>query len=198
MTTPTVLKKLNQRNIILASQSPRRQQLLADLGLEFEVRVIPDIDESFPDNMAPKKVPVYLAQQKSKAYKSALKPEDILITADTIVATEHEILGKPANRTEAFDMIKSLCERDHMVVTGVNICDTEKEISFKSVTIVHFGALSDEEINYYIEKFQPFDKAGSYGIQEWIGYIGVEHIEGSYFNVMGLPVQHVYSALKNF
>lgn len=198
MTTPEVLQRLNNRNIILASQSPRRQQLLADLGLQFEVRVIANIEESYPESMVPKKVPVYLAQQKAIAYKSTLKPNDILITADTIVATEEAILGKPKDKAEAFGMIKSLCERDHMVITGVNICDTEKEIAFKSITKVHFSAISDDEINYYIDKYQPFDKAGSYGIQEWIGYIGVEHIEGSYFNVMGLPVQHVYNALKNF
>lgn len=198
MIQPDILSRLNKRDIILASQSPRRQQLLADLGLEFEVRVIPGIDESYPDDMLPKKVAMYLAQQKAKAYKADLKPNDILITADTIVATEEAILGKPANTEEAYLMIRSLCERDHMVITGVNICDIEKEVSFKSVTKVHFGSLTDDEIYYYIEKYKPFDKAGSYGIQEWIGYVGVEHIEGSYFNVMGLPVQHVYNALKNF
>lgn len=198
MLLPETLQRLSSRHIILASQSPRRKELLSGLGVNFEVRVLPDLEENFPQSMAPNEVPAFLARQKADAYKAELTPNDILITADTIVATEDEILGKPTDAKEAFEMIKSLSGTDHQVITGVHICDLKKELSLTSITVVHFAELTDEEINYYIEKYKPYDKAGAYGIQEWIGYVGVERIDGSYFNVMGLPVQHLYNALKTF
>lgn len=195
---PNTLKQLQSRHIILASQSPRRKELLAGLGIDFEVRVLPNLEESFPETLQPHEVPAFLARQKADAYRAQLRPNNILITADTIVATETDILGKPTDAAEAYKMIKALCKTNHKVITGVHICNTTKEVSLTSITKVYFSDLTDEEINYYIETYKPYDKAGSYGIQEWIGFIGIERIEGSYFNVMGLPVHCLYDALKTF
>lgn len=192
------MKNLDKYNIILASNSPRRKELLSGLDLQFTVNVMADIDESYPDTLAPSVVPVYLAEKKAEAYLITLQDNDLLITADTVVCTETEILGKPACKEEAVEMLRKLSGKEHQVVTGVAVTTTNKIESFAAVTSVLFDVLSDEEIEYYVEKYRPYDKAGSYGIQEWIGYIGVKSINGSYFNVMGLPVQKLYTVLKGY
>lgn len=192
------MKNLDKYNIILASNSPRRKELLSGLDLQFTVNVMADIDESYPDTLAPSVVPVYLAEKKAEAYLITLQDNDLLITADTVVCTETEILGKPACKEEAVEMLRKLSGKEHQVVTGVAVTTTDKIESFAAVTSVLFDVLSEEEIEYYVEKYRPYDKAGSYGIQEWIGYIGVKSINGSYFNVMGLPVQKLYTVLKGY
>jgi len=184
--------------ILLASNSPRRQELLAGLDIDFSVFVKKGIDESYPQDMEASKVAEFLAKQKAKAYQKDLIEGVLIITADTLVIQDQHILGKPANKAEAIAMIKSLSGQSHQVITGVSLSTKEKQHSFSSRTEVTFASMSDEEIAYYVEKYQPYDKAGAYGIQEWIGYIAVEKIEGSYFNVMGLPVQQLYQELKNF
>jgi len=184
--------------ILLASNSPRRQELLAGLDIDFSVFVKKGIDESYPQDMEASKVAEFLAKQKAKAYQKDLIEGVLIITADTLVIQDQRILGKPANKAEAIAMIKSLSGQSHQVITGVSLSTKEKQHSFSSRTEVTFASMSDEEIAYYVEKYQPYDKAGAYGIQEWIGYIAVEKIEGSYFNVMGLPVQQLYQELKNF
>lgn len=192
------MKNLDKYNIILASNSPRRKELLSGLDLQFTVNVMADIDESYPDTLAPSVVPVYLAEKKAAAYMHVLKENDLLITADTVVCTETEILGKPTCKDEAVEMLRKLSGKEHQVVTGVAVVLMGKTESFASVTSVLFDMLTDEEIDYYVEKYRPYDKAGSYGIQEWIGFIGVKSINGSYFNVMGLPVQKLYTLLKGY
>lgn len=180
--------------IILGSKSPRRQELLRGLGIEFEVRVM-DTDESYPDSISAHEVPEYIARLKADAFTD-LAPSDTLITADTVVIADGKIFGKPHSREEAFAMLRLLQNRSHQVITGVCIRHRKKTISFSDETIVHFSALSDEEIYHYIDVYRPYDKAGAYGIQEWIGYVAAESIEGSYFNVMGFPIHKVYKALK--
>ncbi|MGL5563776.1 MAG: Maf family nucleotide pyrophosphatase [Tannerellaceae bacterium] len=192
------MKNLDKYNIVLASNSPRRKELLSGLDLQFTVNVMADIDESYPDTLAPSVVPVYLAEKKAEAYLITLQDNDLLITADTVVCTETEILGKPACKEDAVEMLRKLSGKEHQVVTGVAVTTTDKIESFAAVTSVLFDVLSEEEIEYYVEKYRPYDKAGSYGIQEWIGYIGVKSINGSYFNVMGLPVQKLYTVLKGY
>ncbi|MGL5618061.1 MAG: Maf-like protein [Tannerellaceae bacterium] len=192
------MKNLDKYNIVLASNSPRRKELLSGLDLQFTVNVMADIDESYPDTLAPSVVPVYLAEKKAEAYLITLQDNDLLITADTVVCTETEILGKPACKEEAVEMLRKLSGKEHQVVTGVAVTTMDKIESFAAVTSVLFDVLSEEEIEYYVEKYRPYDKAGSYGIQEWIGYIGVKSINGSYFNVMGLPVQKLYTVLKGY
>ncbi|MGL5546771.1 MAG: Maf-like protein [Tannerellaceae bacterium] len=192
------MKNLDKYNIILASNSPRRKELLSGLDLQFTVNVMADIDESYPDTLAPSVVHVYLAEKKAEAYLITLQDNDLLITADTVVCTETEILGKPACKEEAVEMLRKLSGKEHQVVTGVAVTTMDKIESFAAVTSVLFDVLSEEEIEYYVEKYRPYDKAGSYGIQEWIGYIGVKSINGSYFNVMGLPVQKLYTVLKGY
>jgi septum formation protein len=187
-----------QRSIILASNSPRRKELLAGLGIDYEVRTLPDIDESFPAHLQGGEIPLYISKEKADAYKPMLKPGELIITADTIVWLNGEVLGKPRDREDAISMLHKLSGNTHEVFTGVTLTTTEKQRSFYAETKVTFAQLSDEEIVYYVDKYQPFDKAGSYGVQEWVGYIGVERIEGSYFNVMGLPVQRLYRELKAF
>jgi len=187
-----------QRSIILASNSPRRKELLAGLGIDYEVRTLPDIDESFPAHLQGGEIPLYISKEKADAYKPMLKPGELIITADTIVWLNGEVLGKPRDREDAISMLHKLSGNTHEVFTGVTLTTTEKQRSFYAETKVTFSQLSDEEIVYYVDKYQPFDKAGSYGVQEWVGYIGVERIEGSYFNVMGLPVQRLYRELKAF
>lgn len=192
-----MLHNLKDYHIVLASKSPRRQQLLSELGVQFEV-ILHEVDESFPDELCVSEVAVYLAQKKAVPFEDTLAEQDLIITADTIVVIEGEILGKPANYNEAFEMLQKLSGKTHQVITGVHLLSKNKRSSFKSVTNVHFKTFSREELDYYISNFQPFDKAGAYGVQEWIGHIGVERIEGSYFNVMGLPVQKLYEALSEF
>lgn len=192
-----ILKNIKDYKILLASQSPRRRELLKELGLNFEVSSA-DIDESYPENMPHCEVPVYLAEKKADFYKNIIEDNQIIITSDTIVSVEDEILGKPADYEEAFKMLKSLSGKWHKVATGVCIFSKTKKVTFNSITNVRFKALTHEEIDFYITNFKPFDKAGAYGIQEWIGYIAVEEIEGSYFNVIGLPVQRLYEELCVF
>lgn len=190
--------KLKPYRLILASQSPRRRQLLADAGLEFVLAPRFECEESFPDTMPAAEVAQYLSSLKSEAYPESLGANDILLTADTVVIACNRILGKPADRAEAIEMITMLSGRDHEVVTGVTLRSAECVKSFSVSSKVRFRALLQEEIEYYVDTYRPFDKAGSYGIQEWIGYVGIEGIEGSFYNVMGLPVQRLYSELNDF
>ena len=185
-------------HIILGSNSPRRRELLAGLDLDFEVKVIPGLEEHYPATLQPEEIPVFLAKQKAAAYIPTLPEKTLLITADTIVWNRNEVIGKPKNREEAIRMLQSLSGHEHHVVTGVCLTTTEKQKAFSVISAVKFATLTDEEIGYYVDKYQPFDKAGAYGIQEWIGYVGVESINGSFYNVMGLPVQRLYQELKKF
>jgi septum formation protein len=185
-------------HIILASNSPRRKELLAGIDVEYEVRTLPDIDETYPANLPSEEVAEYLAQKKAAAYTSLLKDDTLLITADTVVLLEGRILGKPSDKDDAKRMLKDLSGKTHRVVTGVCLTSKSKRVSFSDVAHVTFGPLTGEEIDYYVEKYNPADKAGAYGVQEWVGYAGVERIEGSYYNVMGLPIYKVYRELKRF
>lgn len=191
-----MLDNLKKYKVILASNSPRRKDLLAGLGVEYEVRTMPDVDESYPSTLKEADIPLYISQEKANAYRSMLQSDELMITADTIVWLEGEVLGKPADRAEAISMLQRMSGRTHEVYTGVSITTTEWQRSFAVQTEVKFATLTNEEIVYYVDRFQPMDKAGAYGVQEWIGFIGVEHIEGSYFNIMGLPVQRLYKELK--
>ena len=182
------------KRIILASNSPRRRELLAGLDIDFEVRVKEDISED-PPHLSMEEIPQYISRVKSEAY--SLEPDELIITADTIVWTDNCVLGKPTSAIEAQKMLQRLSGKTHQVVTGVTLATTEWSTSFASVTDVTFASLSDEEIRYYVDRYAPMDKAGAYGVQEWIGYVGVTRLAGSYFNVMGLPVQRLYSELKN-
>lgn len=183
--------------LILASQSPRRRSLMSDCGLQFECRSY-DVEELYPSDLAAEDVAEYLARLKSDAYPEELSSKDILITADTVVVHEGSILGKPNGREGARKMLESLSGSEHIVVSGVVLRSRSRVVSFSATTKVSFSTLSSEQIEYYLEAYAPYDKAGSYGIQEWIGYIGVEHIEGSFYNVMGLPIQRLYSELSSF
>lgn len=188
---------MNGYKLILASSSPRRHQLMRDAGFKFEVR-LKETDEIYPDGLAPALVPEYLACRKAEAFLGELKPGELLITADTIVCLDGQILGKPKNRPHAIGMLHRLSGRKHIVVTGVCLTSMERRKSFSAFTDVFFKELSEEEITCYVDNYKPFDKAGAYGIQEWIGYIGIRRIEGSFYNVMGLPVQQLYENLKDF
>jgi septum formation protein len=181
--------------LILASNSPRRKELLAGLGVPFEVRVLQDIDEDYPENLPVNEVARYIAKEKADAYRRVIAPDELIITADTVVIVGDEILGKPVDEADAVRMLRLLSGRTHQVTTGVCLLTAEKESCFDVTTDVTFKALSDEEIHYYVNHYRPFDKAGAYGIQEWIGYIGVTGLHGSYYNVMGLPVQRIYQEL---
>lgn len=181
--------------LILASNSPRRKELLAGLGVPFEVRVLQDIDEHYPENLPVNEVARYIAKEKADAYRRIVAPDELIITADTVVIVGDEILGKPIDEADAVRMLKLLSGRTHQVTTGVCLLTAEKERCFDVTTDVTFKALTDEEIHYYVDRYRPFDKAGAYGIQEWIGYIGVTGLNGSYYNVMGLPVQRIYQEL---
>lgn len=185
---------LKNYNLILASSSPRRQQFLKDLDIDFEIRLKP-IDEIYPENLKTFEITDYLAELKSLPFKEELKENDILITSDTIVWFENKALGKPKNENDAFKIIKSLSGNYHEVITSICFTTNKLKKLVNETTKVYFKKFSDEEINYYVKNFKPFDKAGAYGIQEWIGLIGVEKIEGSYFNVMGLPTHLVYKTL---
>jgi septum formation protein len=192
------LERLNQYHIILASMSPRRRFLLGELGVKFEAVANNDIEESYPLHLKAEAIPLYLARHKANAYSVLLKERTILITADTIVWLEDEVIGKPGDKEDAKIMLRKLSGRMHYVYTGVCITSLHKEQTFTAESKVFFRNLTDHEIDYYVEQYNPVDKAGAYGIQEWIGYVGVERIEGSYFNVMGLPVQKLYSTLIHF
>ena len=192
----SVGKKMIMKHIILASNSPRRRELLAGLDLEFEVKVLPDIDESYPKDLPAAEVAGYISREKADSYRALIGEDDLVITADTVVIVGNEVLGKPKDADEARRMLHLISGRTHQVITGVCLLTTDKEHSFSVTTDVTFKQLSDDEITYYIEHYKPFDKAGAYGIQEWIGYIGVTSINGSYFNVMGLPVQRLWEEIK--
>lgn len=187
-------ENLSKYHIILASGSPRRQQFFKDLALDFEVRLKP-VEEVFPERLHHCEISDYLAQLKAIPFKDGLKDNDILITSDTIVWHNDEALGKPKDAMEAFQMLKSMSNTTHEVITSVCFTTSKFQKTVNSITKVTFKELSDDEINYYIDAFKPFDKAGAYGIQDWIGKIGITHIEGSYFNVMGLPTHLVYKTL---
>lgn len=180
--------------LILGSNSPRRQELMRGLDIPFEVRT-KTTDETYPIDLDAERVPEYIANLKADAFND-LNDEDVLVTADTVVIVDGKIYGKPHSKEEAMEMLKILQNRTHIVVTGVSIRKGEQKISFSDTTKVHFAPLTDEEIDCYIERYKPFDKAGAYGVQEWIGYVAVDHLEGSYFNVMGLPIHRVYQELK--
>lgn len=182
--------------IVLASNSPRRRELLAGLGLPFEVRVMADIDESYPADLPVGEVARYISGKKADAYRGSLADDELLITADTVVIVGDEILGKPVDEADATRMLRLISGRTHQVTTGVAMLTTTQERRFAVTTDVTFRPLTDDEIHYYISRYKPFDKAGAYGIQEWIGYVGVTSLRGSYYNVMGLPVQRIYETLQ--
>lgn len=198
-----MLDNLKKYNVILASGSPRRKQLLEGLGIEFRQWVLDGIDESFPDNILAETVAEYIAHKKSDAYLSKMSDNDLVITADTIVVVDdgngkNIILGKPGNRDMAVNMLRMLSNKAHKVITGCCITTKERQRAFSVSTDVTFKQLSDEEIGYYVDTYKPYDKAGAYGVQEWIGYIGVTGLSGSYFNVMGFPIQRIYTEMAEF
>lgn len=193
-----MLDNLKKYDIILASNSPRRRELLKGLGVEFRAMSLPDIDESYPESLKGGEIPAYISEQKSNSYKEFLEDNTLLITADTIVWLGDKQYGKPIDSEDAKSMLKELSGNTHTVYTGVTLSTKDKAKTFIAASDVKFATLSDEEIDYYVNTFSPMDKAGAYGIQEWIGYIGVESITGSYFNVMGLPIQRLYRELKEF
>ena len=182
-----MLDNLKKYKVILASNSPRRKELLSGLGVDYEIRTLPDVDESYPDTLRGADIPLYIAKEKANAYRNMLQSGELMITADTIVWLDGKVLGKPKDREDALCMLRDMSGRTHEVFTGVCITTTEWQRSFSAQTEVRFSKLSEEEIIYYVDKFQPMDKAGAYGVQEWIGFIGVENISGSYYNIMGLP-----------
>ena len=190
-----MLDNLKNYRIVLASNSPRRKELLAGLGLEYVTRVLPDVDESFPPELEGGDIPAYIAREKADSYRPTLAEDELLITADTIVWLDGKVLGKPHDCEDALQMLQAMSGKTHEVFTGVCLTTTEKQHSFFARTEVRFSILSEEEIAYYVDHFHPMDKAGAYGVQEWIGYIGVEYISGSYYNIMGLPVQRLYKEL---
>ena len=185
-------------HVILASNSPRRKELLAGIDLPFEVRVLDGIDESYPDDLPTKEIAGYISKKKAAAYRETMADHELIITADTIVVLGNEVMGKPKDANEAKKMLHELSGKTHQVITGVCITTKERQSNFSVETDVTFKKLSDQEIDYYVEHYQPFDKAGAYGIQEWIGHIGVTGLNGSYFNVMGLPVQRIYEELRKY
>ena len=191
-----MLKNLDKYQVILASNSPRRRELLSGLDIDYTVRVMDDIDESYPDNLLCADIPCYISRKKAETYKQQMRQDELIITADTVVCVGDMILGKPKDADDAAAMLRLLSGKTHQVITGVTLLTSEQEKTFSVVSDVTFDYLSDEEIAYYVAKYRPFDKAGAYGIQEWIGYVGVTSLKGSYFNVMGLPVQRLYNELK--
>ena len=192
-----MLENLNKYKVILASNSPRRKELLSGLGIRYEVKTLPDIDESFPEGLSDVETAAYIARAKAEAYRGAMQADELIITADTIVWLDGEVMGKPCDEEDARRMLRALSGKTHQVITGVCLTTYDRQKAFATVTDVTFATLSEEEIAYYVERYRPMDKAGSYGIQEWIGFVGVESISGSYFNVMGLPIQRLYTELKN-
>lgn len=192
-----MLDNLKEYKIILASNSPRRKELLGGLGVTYEVKTLPNIDESYPEGLDAEEIPLHIARNKADAYRSMMQPNELIVTADTIVWLDGMVLGKPKDETDACRMLRCLSGKTHQVVTGVCLTTLEKQKCFATVTDVTFAELTEEEINYYVSRYRPLDKAGAYGIQEWIGYIGVQNISGSYFNVVGLPIQRLYTELKN-
>lgn len=193
-----MLENLNKYEIVLASNSPRRKELLQRMGANFKVRTLFGIDESYPDSLRGEDIVCYISRNKAKAYQSSMAPNELLITADTIVYVDGEVMGKPKNAEQAKEMLHKLSGKTHQVITGVTIVTAKRTENFGVTSQVKFTNITDEEINFYVDNYLPFDKAGAYGIQEWIGIVAVEEIKGSYFNVVGLPVQCLYQKLKTF
>ena len=193
-----MLDNLKNSDIILASNSPRRKELLQRLGLPFKVRTLFGVDESFPENLRGEEIALYIARKKAEAYKSSMSSNELLITADTIVCLDGVVMGKPYGAENAKTILRQLSGRVHQVITGVTVLTQVKRESFAVTSHVKFANVTEDEIDYYVDNYLPFDKAGAYGIQEWFGLVAVEELRGSYFNVMGLPVQRLYTVLKQF
>ncbi len=193
-----MLDNLKNYKIVLASNSPRRKELLQRLGVPFKVRTLFGIDEHYPDTLRGEDIVRYISRVKAQAYRTSMAPDELLITADTIVCLGGEVMGKPKDAEAARKMLRQLSGQTHQVITGVTIVTQKRTEDFAVTTQVTFAELSDEEIDYYVDNYIPFDKAGAYGIQEWIGMVAVEGIKGSYFNVVGLPIQRLYQRLKTF
>lgn len=193
-----MLSNLQKYEILLASNSPRRRELLAGLDIEYRVTALPEVDESYPTTLSGEEIPLYISQEKAAAYRNQMKDNTLLITADTIVWLDGRVYGKPHDLTDAKAMLRALSGKTHTVITGVTLTSMQKQVSFAVSTEVDFALLSDDEIDYYVDRYRPLDKAGAYGVQEWIGYIGVTGLHGSYYNVMGLPIQRLYTELKKF
>ncbi len=191
-------ENLSKYKIILASQSPRRVELLGSLDIDFEQKVLNDIDESYPSSLPADEVPEYIVRKKAAAYKSIMSRDALLIAADTLVLLEGQVLGKPQSEDEAKEMLRALSGKKHKVITAMAVLTAEKECYFSDTTTVYFDTLEEADIDYYVKKYQPLDKAGAYGIQDWVGLRGIERIEGSYFNVMGLPVAKLSKMLSKF
>jgi septum formation protein len=193
-----MLKNLSKYDIVLASASPRRHALLKELGIEFRVEVRP-VDETYPADLSEEEIAIFLSQLKADSFSGeSFTNNELIITADTIVCLDGSVLGKPNTHEEAFSILSALSGKKHRVITGMCIKSSDRQVNFAANTYVYFKELSADEINYYIDRYKPFDKAGAYGIQEWIGYIGIEKIEGSFYNVMGLPVFRLYEELLKF
>ena len=184
--------------IILASNSPRRRELLADLGYDFEVKVLAGIDESYPPTLPVADIAAYISRKKADAYRPTLAGDELVITADTIVVLGNEVMGKPHDAADARRMLHSLSGKEHHVITGVTVTTRDRQSTFSVTSTVEFATLDADEIDYYVARYSPFDKAGAYGIQEWIGCMGVKRIEGSFYNVMGLPLHRLYTVLKEY
>lgn len=193
-----MLENLKKYDIVLASNSPRRKDLLNRLGINFKVRTLFGVDESFPQDLRGEDIARYISRTKAQAYRPSMGPGELLITADTIVYLEGEVLGKPKDEEEAKSLLRKLSGRWHSVITGVTLLSEEKMENFASTSLVKFAELEEAEVDYYVTNYLPFDKAGAYGIQEWIGIVAVEEIRGSYFNVVGLPIHRLYEQLKRF
>ena len=193
-----MLSNLQKYEILQASNSPRRRELLAGLDIEYRVTALPEVDESYPATLSGEEIPLYISQEKAAAYRSQMKENTLLITADTIVWLDGRVYGKPHDLDDAKAMLRALSGKTHTVITGVTLTSMQKQISFAVSTEVDFAPLADDEIDYYVDRYRPLDKAGAYGVQEWIGYIGVTGLHGSYYNVMGLPIQRLYTELKKF
>ena len=192
-----MLENLKEYNIVLASKSPRRRELLKELGLEFEINAL-SVDEDYPVDLPADQIARYLSEKKADAYLPTLSDKELIITADTVVICDDAVLGKPKDYADAMQMLMSLSGRCHQVVTGVTLLSAQKRVSFSVSTEVYFAEISEDEARYYVDHYSPFDKAGAYGIQEWIGYVAVHKIEGSFYNVMGLPLHQLYKELKAF
>ena len=193
-----LLENIREKRVILASKSPRRHNLLRGIGIDFEIVENHDLEEDYPPGLNPEEIPVYLAKKKAAYFSGEIGPETLFITADTIVWCDGDVINKPKDKEDAYRILEKLSGNKHTVITGVCIRSQEKEVVFHATTDVFFSSLTREEIQHYLAEYKPYDKAGAYGIQEWIGYIGIEKINGSYFNVMGLPIQRLYTELKNF
>lgn len=192
------LNNLNRYSILLASHSPRRRELLQMLGVDFDIAADIEVDESYPEDMPAHEVAAYLSEKKAEAHRAVMKPDQLIITADTVVINNGTVLGKPHSEENAREMLSRLSGHTHEVVTGVTISTDTKHVTFSACTKVEFARLTPDEIDFYVSRYKPLDKAGAYGIQEWIGAVGIKGIEGSYYNVMGLPVHRLYTELLKF